>query len=463
MNKLLPIFVKVENQRCLVVGGGKVAIQKINQLLECRADITVISPDIVQSISLLPVKSLNRRYESRDMDDFQLIIAATNDEEINQRVYKDAKDRGIPVNVVDQPNLCSFYMGSTYQDGDLKISISTNAKCPSFGVYLRDHIKNISKDIWGASLDQLAVKREKIVRKLSSYKDKKDMMKKIISYDPETNIGNSKKRGKVFIVGAGPGDPELITAKGLRAIQTADVILHDALIHPYLVFEINPIAKKIFVGKRRGKHSINQETIHLIMLKEVANGKNIVRLKGGDPFIFGRGGEEMQALAKENIPFEVIPGISAGLGAAAGFGIPLTHRDEASSTLFITGHQCSESNSQDWKNIAKLNSTLVFYMGSQRLNEIADGLLENGKPQDTPIAIVQNATLKNQNITTSTLGLIKHDIKKKKTLTPTIIIIGNVVSYHERVQKCLESVTCDMVDPLGDVDFDIWKDRSVIA
>ena len=375
MNHLLPIFMKLENQPCLVVGGGKVAFQKIKQLLDSKAEVTVVALKVRENIQAMPVYINYSEYRENDVKGYQLVIAATDDESTNRRIYEDAQKLGIPINVVDQPELCSFYMGSVYQDGDVKVAVSTNGKCPSFGKYLRDHIKNMSKGLWGKTLEQLALKREKIVKKLISYSQKQKLLEKLVNNNSNSIIGKLPSKGKVFIVGAGPGDPELITVKGLRAIQKADVILHDALIHPHLVFEINPLAEKIFVGKREGRHSVNQKTIHRIMVEEAGKGRQVVRLKGGDPFIFGRGGEEAEALAKEGIAFEVIAGVTAGIGAAAGFGIPLTYRNQASSTLLVTGHQCEKGGSQDWAALAKLDSTLVFYMGLKKIKEIVRGLV----------------------------------------------------------------------------------------
>ena len=392
-----------------------------------------------------------------------MVIAATNDDKVNQQIYLDALDLGIPVNVVDQPELCSFYMGSIYKDGDVKIAISTNGKCPSFGKFLRDHIKNISKGSWGQSLRQLALKREEILKTLSSYSDKKQVLAEIVKCRWKHIVKKETGKGKVFLVGAGPGDPELITVKGLRVIQNADVIIHDALIHPHLVFEINPLAKKIYVGKRKDKHSVTQETIHMILMEEVQKGLNVVRLKGGDPFIFGRGGEEAKYLAKYGIPFEVIPGVTAGIGAAAGFGIPLTHRDMATSTLFITGHQCGREKSQDWETLAKLDSTLVFYMGVRRLNEIVSGLIENGKSQYTPIAIIQNATMTNQVILVSNLKNISSDIENMTPRTPSVIIIGKVVDHYIQNEKYLDTIPSQIVVPLDNLGFDIWKNEVVTA
>ena len=463
MNNLLPVFMKLEEVPCLVVGGGKIALQKIHQLIDSKAMVTVVSPEISGSIHSLAVTTINRCYLPEDLDGVRLVVAATDNNKVNRQVYYDTRKNGILVNVVDQPELCTFYMGAIFRDGDLKVAISTNGKCPSFGTFLRDHIQNMSRGSWGKSLNQLALKRDKIIQALTTYSDKKEVLRELVKQSFKKISKTKKTTGKVFLVGAGPGDPELITAKGLRAIQSADVILHDALIHPHLVFEINPLAKKVFVGKREDKHSVNQKTIHSIMAEEATKGKMVVRLKGGDPFMFGRGGEEVIALVDANIPFEVIPGVTAGLGAAAGAGIPLTHRDDATSTLFITGHQCKRAELQDWETLAKLNSTLVFYMGVKRLSEIVTGLVENGKSKDTPIAIVQNATMLSQNIVTSTLGSIVKDTRYKKSMTPAIIIIGNVVKYHSKIQECLDTIPSEIVTPIGDMGFDIWKNKAVVA
>ena len=463
MNNLMPIFMKLENEPCLVVGGGKIALNKIHQLVDCKALVTAVSPQISKSISSLPVTTINRRYQTSDLEGVKLVIAATDDKEVNQKIFEDSNKRGLLVNVVDKPNLCSFYMGSIYQDGDLKVAVSTNGKCPSFGTYIIDHIKSFSKGLWGKALDDLAIKREKIINTLSNYTDKKEVIGRLVRKRLKENGSADKIRGKIFLVGAGPGDPELITTKGLRVIQSADVILHDALVHPYLVFEINPLAKKIFVGKREDKHSVTQETIHLIMVEEAAKGRQVVRLKGGDPFIFGRGGEEAMSLAEADIAFEVVPGVTAGLGAAAGFGIPLTHRDDAMSTLFITGHQCRSEVSQDWETLAKLNSTLVFYMGMKRLGVIVSGLTKNGKPADTPVAIVQNATMVNQEILISTLKNISSDIENIMQQTPSVIIIGEVVNYYKKLRGCLNTSPSQMVMPMQGLGFDIWQNKTVSA
>ena len=463
MNTLLPVFLKLENEPTLVVGGGKIAHQKIKQLLESNASITVKSPEIYEEIRSLPVTINKTAYQKNDIEGYKLVIAATDDENINRQVYKDAQQYGIPVNVVDQPELCSFYMGSIFQDGDLKVAISTNGKCPSFGKFIRDHISNISRGMWGKALEKIALQREKIINSISSYSQKKQIIEKLVSSTKNNFIKIEGKQGKVFIVGAGPGDPELITVKGLQAIQNAELILHDALVHPHLVFEINPGADKIFVGKREGKHSVSQATIQSLLIEAANQGKQVVRLKGGDPFIFGRGAEEAEALAKAGIPFEVVAGVTAGIGAAAGFGIPLTTRNEAQSTTLLTGHQCEKNGKHNWKALAELNSTLVFYMGVKNISEIVSGLIKNGKSSSTPLAIVQNGTMVSQEIFISTLENVENELKGITLKTPAVIILGEVVNHHKRLQKYVDSIPTDYVDPVGDFGFDIWKNKVVKA
>tara|TARA_B100000945_G_scaffold319836_1_gene328105 strand:+ start:124 stop:1515 length:1392 start_codon:yes stop_codon:yes gene_type:complete len=463
MNQLLPIFIKVEKADCLVIGGGMIALQKIEQLLDCKAKIHVVAPEIDSKIEKLSVNINKKSYSIDDLSKVRLVIAATNDVKVNKTIYKDCMQKGIPVNIVDQPELCTFYMGSVYKDGDLKIAISTNGKCPSFSVYIKNFIKNISKDMWGRALEELAVKREEIVNTLNTYVDKKNALKKIINKKfVDANLAENTK-GKIFLIGAGPGDPELITAKGLKIVKKADVILYDALIHPHLVFAINPIAKKIFVGKRDSKHAVSQNTINQIMIDKANEGKIVIRLKGGDPLMFGRGGEEMDALVKAKIKFEIVPGVTSGIAAAAAFGIPLTHRIEAENTIFLTGHQCNKTDKQDWKIFANTKSTLVIYMGVRLIDEIVENLLENGKSKNTPVAIIQNATLSNQNIITSNLENICNQIIEPKKLTPAIIIIGEVVKNYKKIENILDSIPSDIVN-LGDsINFDIWKNPKIIA
>jgi uroporphyrin-III C-methyltransferase len=272
-----------------------------------------------------------------------------------------------------------------------------------------------------------------------------------------------KQPGKVWLVGGGPGDPELLTIKAMRVISQADIVLYDSLISDEILDMLPKKCTRIHVGKRCGAHKMTQVDIQKLLLTSARKYARVVRLKGGDPFIFGRGGEEAMSLAEADVAFEVVPGVTAGLGAAAGFGIPLTHRDDATSTLFITGHQCRSEVSQDWETLAKLNSTLVFYMGMKRLGVIVSGLTKNGKPADTPVAIVQNATMVNQEILISTLKNISSDIENIKQQTPSVIIIGEVVNYYRKLRGCLNTRPSQKTIPMQGVGFDIWQNKTVSA
>lgn len=463
MNTLLPVFMKLQGEPCLVVGGGKIALQKVRQLEKSQAVITVVAPSLTDEFSGKKIIHISDTYKRKYLSNQKIVIAAVDNVGVNRQIYEDADELNLPVNVVDAPELCSFYMGSVFEDGDLKIAVSTNGACPSFGQFVRDHIKTISKGLWGKSLSTLALHRKRVIQSLTDYSQKQKTLSQLVMQEEALQIQSPKKQGKVFLVGAGPGDPELITVKGYHAIKEADVILHDALIHPHLVFEVNPLAEKIFVGKRNGKHSINQETIHSILIEEVKKGRQVVRLKGGDPFIFGRGGEEADALAEKNIPFEVIAGVTAGIGAAAGYGIPLTHRDEADKTLFITGHQCDQRGNHNWKQLADLDATLVFYMGLKNLPVIVKGLTDNGKSTETPLAIIQNATLPQQQMLVSTLSGIKNELIKQRVKTPAVIIIGEVVSHYEKIQDCVESLPAGILRSVDENGFDFWRREFVEA
>lgn len=432
MNNLFPIFFKTENKSCLVIGGGKIAFVKSCQLLECKAEVTVISPEFSAEFDSILLNRIYRKYKTGDVKKFELVIAATDDENVNEQISREAGKSSIPVNVVDNPDLCSFYMGSVYQDKELKIAVSTNGKCPAFGSYIRNYIKETSSGKWGNSLKRLSVARARIYKQTMSFDSKKTTLGKLISIEEKRN--KLKKQGKVFLVGAGPGDPELITLKGARVIKIADVILYDALVNPRIVFDFNPVAEKIFTGKRKGRHSIHQDEINGLMKAEFNKGKTVVRLKGGDPTIFGRGGEESGFLAENKIPFEIIPGITAGIGATTYFGIPLTMRHIADSVIFMTGHQCYGADKNDWSAIAELNSTLVIYMGLSKLKIITANLLKNGKKAETPVAVIQNGTLQSQRILVSKLKDINRETEEQNPETPALIVIGDVVKQHHKLK-----------------------------
>jgi len=436
-NNLLPIFLKLENESTLVVGGGNVAFQKIQKLLDANSKITVVSPkcnsEIMSLISENKIKWIQENYDSKFIDFPKVIIGATSDEQVNRAIYKDAQKLGIPVNIVDQPELCSFYLGAVHSEGDIKVAVSTNGKSPAVAKKIRNMIKQLLPKETASIVNELGKIRKSIQSSVSTYSERKQIFDSIV----ENQF--SRLHGKVSLVGAGPGDPELISIRGAKAISNADVLLYDSLIHPDLLKLAPKNALLVFVGKRCGKHSTVQEHIEHIIVSHSNEGKYVVRLKGGDPFVFGRGGEEAEALAKNNIPFEVIPGVSAGLGSAAYSGIPLTHRDYASGTIFLTGHATKDENSLDWNAIVRSKMTLVIYMGVKNATEISQRLRHNGMAEDMPVAIIQHATLPFQKIFESTLQKFPKEIEKSEIKAPAIIIIGSVVSLKNKFKNYLQS------------------------
>jgi len=436
-NTLLPIFLKLENEPSLVIGGGSVAFQKIKQLLNSKSKITVVSPvcnsDVWELIYKSKIKWIQKCYDLKFIDSPKVIIGATSNKQVNRQIFEDAQKLGIPVNIVDQPELCSFYLGAVHSEGDIKVAVSTNGKSPAVAKKIRNIIKKIIPKETASIVNELGKIRKFLQSSVSTYTERKQIFESIVE-----NQFN-QHTGKVSLVGAGPGDPELISIRGAKAISNADVVVYDSLVHPDLLKLAPENTDLIFVGKRCGKHSTVQEHIEDIIVTNSKAGKYVVRLKGGDPFIFGRGGEEAEALAKNNIPFEVIPGVSAGLGSAAYSGIPLTHRDYASGTIFLTGHSAKDENSIEWGAIVKSEMTLVFYMGMKNAENISLKLIQNGMKEQIPVAIIQHATLPFQKIHISSVKNFPKDIEIEKIIAPSIIIIGEVVALRKKLKYYLQS------------------------
>ncbi|MBT5956604.1 MAG: uroporphyrinogen-III C-methyltransferase [Candidatus Marinimicrobia bacterium] len=438
-NNLLPIFLKLENEPTLVVGGGNIAFQKIQQLLDAKSIITVVSLECNDDVSQLVrdgrIEWIQEYYHTKFIDSPKVVIGATSNKAVNKAIYDDAQKLGIPVNIVDQPKLCSFYLGSVHSKGDVKVAVSTNGKSPAVAKKIRNMIKQLLPKETASIVSELGKIRKSIQLSVDTYSERKQIFESIVENQFSTTCG------KVSLVGAGPGDPELISIRGATAISTADVLVYDSLVHPDLLKLAPQNSVLIFVGKRCGKHSTVQEHIEGLIVTHATEGKYVVRLKGGDPFVFGRGGEEAEALAKNNISFEVIPGISAGLGSAAYSGIPLTHRDYTSGTIFLTGHAATDENTMDWNAIVKSKMTLVIYMGVKNASDISQKLIQNGMNGDMPTAIIQHATLPFQKIYETTIKKLPTEIENSEINAPAIIIIGEVVSLKNKFANYLQSPT----------------------
>jgi uroporphyrin-III C-methyltransferase/precorrin-2 dehydrogenase/sirohydrochlorin ferrochelatase len=451
MNSLYPAFLKLEGKPVLVVGGGAVAEQKIAGLLDSRADVTVIAPETTANILQLAAQGRlrlqSKAFQPGDTVGFHLVIGATDDRAVQHAVFEEAQRQGIPVNIVDVPDLCSFYTASIFRKGDLSIAVSTNGKSPTLGKLIRDRIRECFEHGYPELLERLGSIRPDVLESLPDYEARRKYFEQLVRAevkvlehredDQVDRLKKEKKTGKVYLVGAGPGDPELISVKGLRVLRKADVLIYDALVSPGLLQEVPRSAEKYFVGKRAGRDCASQSEIHTLLIKHAREGKTVVRLKGGDPLIFGRGGEELKALREEEIEVEIVPGITAGTGVPASIGIPLTHRQTSSSVAFVTGHRCASSTQKpiDWKALRAID-TVVIYMGIRTIRRVIDEMVEAGYDPELPTAAIFAGTLKEELIVTSTLANLADAIQNIPTVLPGLIIAGNVVrTFSSRVKN----------------------------
>jgi len=448
----LPIFADVKNKLCLVVGGGEVAKRKAGVLLDAGARVRVVAPKIDADLSKQQrVEVVRARFEPKHLDGVALIIAATDDRGVNRQVSELAHERNIPVNVVDDPELCSFIMPSILDRSPLMVAFSSGGASPvltrmmrgkletmipqnysrlaafaeRFREVVKQRVTNPAKRriFWENALD--GVVAEKVLTGDESSAEQ--MMQQMLA--DEDNI----QRGEVYLVGAGPGDPDLLTFRALRLMQKADVVVYDNLVSKPILDMTRRDAERIYVGKKRDDHTLRQEEINELLARLAKEGKRVLRLKGGDPFIFGRGGEEIETLSGYGIPFQVVPGITAASGVASYAGIPLTHRSHAQSCIFVTGHLKDGTMNLDWDALARPKQTVVVYMGLHGLDTLCTELIKHGMPDSTPIAIVQQGTTRNQRVITGTLASLPGIAEKEKPQAPTLIIVGGVVTLREKL------------------------------
>ncbi len=452
----LPLFFNLKKSHCLVVGGGETASRKTALLLQAGAKVTIISPKLGRSLQALAdsqkISHQNRSFAERDLSGYKLVISATNDRAINQFVSETADKLNIPVNVVDNPDLCSFIFPSIVDRSPVIAAISTGGRSPVLARILRGKIESIIPAAFGR-LAMLSDKfRPAVKQRFDDIYQRRTFWEKVLQgpiaervfagQEKEAEIqlqaaleaDESQPRcGEVYLVGGGPGDPDLLTFKALRLMQQADVVLHDRLISPEILNLVRRDAERIYVGKKRSQHHVAQGDINALLVKLAREGKRVVRLKGGDPFIFGRGGEEIETLMEEGIPFQVVPGITAASGCAAYAGIPLTHRDHAQSCQFVTGNLKNGSVNLDWEKLALPNQTTVIYMGLAGLPHICESLIERGRSPDLPAALIQQGTTRHQRVFTGTLATLPDIINQEEIKPPTLIVIGSVISLHDKL------------------------------
>ena len=449
----LPLFHKLQGRVVLVVGGGEVALRKARLLSDAGGQLRVVAPEVRGELTALAGEGRVhlRGYDSADLQGVALVIAATDDEPLNARISAEAQALGIPVNVVDAPALCSVIFPAIVDRSPLIVAVTSGGDAPVLARLIRAKIETWIPSTYG-QLASLAKKfRERVKQLFPDVQQRRvfweDVFQGQIAESVfagklgegerllEAKIAGAAPRalGEVYLVGAGPGDPDLLTFRALRLMQQADVVLYDRLVAPAIIELCRRDAERIYVGKRRAEHAVPQEEINQLLVDLAKQGKRVLRLKGGDPFIFGRGGEEIEQLAAEGIPFQVVPGITAASGCAAYAGIPLTHRDHAQSVRFVTGHLKDGSTDLPWTDLVAPGQTLVFYMGLVGLQQICQALIDHGRAADTPAALVQQGTTQNQRVFTGTLANLPQLVAEHEVHAPTLVIVGEVVTLREKL------------------------------
>ncbi|PJR63166.1 siroheme synthase CysG [Klebsiella electrica] len=448
----LPIFCQLRDRDCLLVGGGDVAERKARLLLDAGARVTVnaltFSPQFHVWADSQMLTLVQAPFNPALLDPCWLAIAATDDEDVNQQVSDAAEARRIFCNVVDAPQQASFIMPSIIDRSPLMVAVSSGGTSPVLARLLREKLESILPLHLGQLARYAGQLRSRVKKQFATVGERRRFWEKLFVNDRlAQSLANEDRqavadtteqlltepldhRGEVVLVGAGPGDAGLLTLKGLQQIQQADVVVYDRLVSDDIMNLVRRDADRIFVGKRAGYHCVPQEEINQILLREAQNGRRVVRLKGGDPFIFGRGGEELETLCHAGIPFSVVPGITAASGCSAYSGIPLTHRDFAQGVRLITGH-LKTGGELDWQNLAVEKQTLVFYMGLNQASAIRENLIAHGMAADMPAAIVENGTAVSQRVVSGTLDQL--DILAQQMASPALIIVGRVVSLRDKL------------------------------
>ncbi|XUA19521.1 siroheme synthase CysG [Citrobacter sp. OP27] len=448
----LPIFCQLHGRDCLLVGGGDVAERKARLLLDAGARLTVNALDFEPQFRVWAEAGMltlvEGEFDSTLLDTSWLAIAATDDDAVNARVSAEAEQRRIFCNVVDAPKQASFIMPSIIDRSPLMVAVSSGGTSPVLARLLREKLESLLPQHLGQVARFAGQLRGRVKKQFASVGERRRFWEKLFVNDRlAQSLANQDEkaitetterllsepldnRGEVVLVGAGPGDAGLLTLKGLQQIQQADIVVYDRLVSDDIMNLVRRDADRVFVGKRAGYHCVPQEEINQILLREAQKGKRVVRLKGGDPFIFGRGGEELETLCNAGIPFSVVPGITAASGCSAYAGIPLTHRDYAQSVRLVTGHLKTGSE-LDWHNLAAEKQTLVFYMGLNQAATIAEKLREHGMATDMPVALVENGTAVTQRVVEGTLNDLPE--LAQQVASPALIIVGRVVALREKL------------------------------
>ncbi|MGL6529690.1 siroheme synthase CysG [Aeromonas hydrophila] len=449
----LPIFCRLDNKPVLLVGGGEVAERKARLLLDAGAQLTVVAPELDPELAELAangsIEWLAGEFAPQQLTGKWLVVAATDRREVNALVYQSANQAGIFANVVDDPKRSSFIMPSIIDRSPLMVAISSGGKAPVLARLLREKLEAMLPQHLSAVAAFAGSLRERVKARFASMGERRRFWERLLGADrlgqalargdsasanqlaDSLFADESQTGGEVVLVGAGPGDPGLLTLHALRQMQQADVVVYDRLVSDEVMALVRRDARRIFVGKQAGNHCVPQEGINQLLLEEAKKGQRVVRLKGGDPFIFGRGGEELETLVGSGIGFQVVPGITAASGCAAYAGIPLTHRDHAQSVRFVTAHGKGGAQDLDWPLLAKDKQTLVFYMGLSSCATIREQLLTHGKAGDTPVALIERGTQPSQRVIRGTLDQLPELALGVES--PALIMVGSVVTLADQL------------------------------
>jgi uroporphyrin-III C-methyltransferase/precorrin-2 dehydrogenase/sirohydrochlorin ferrochelatase len=450
----LPVFYDIAAKPCLVVGGGAIAARKAELLHRAGGSVRLVATRVGERVREMAdsIEIEERAFEAGDLEGMVCAIAATDDAAANAEISRLAQARNIPVNVVDNPALCSFIMPSMIDRDPVQIAVSTGGVSPVLARLLRARLESSIPGAYGELARLADEQREAVKQALSDVDSRRRFWESVLDGEVAEllfagrlddarelfareleNFDGSTVRGEVYLVGAGPGDPDLLTFKALRLMQQADVVVYDRLVSQPILDMVRRDAEKIYAGKARSNHAIAQENINQLLVRLAREGKRVLRLKGGDPFIFGRGGEEISQLIDENIGFQVVPGITAAAGCASYAGIPLTHRDYSQACIFVTGHRRSQDQDLNWQMLSHANQTVAFYMGLENVERICSSLKAHGRDPATPAALVEKGTTAGQRVYIGDLDSLPGIIAEHDVRAPTLILVGEVVALHNRL------------------------------
>lgn len=454
--KHFPVFLDLKGRHCLVIGGGSVATRKVNNLLKADAKVVVISPQISEELKHFgddnKITVIEREFELSDIAVAFLVVAATNDSKVNAQIAKQANNANTMVNVADNAKLCSFIFPSVLDRSPVTIAVSTGGASPVLARQLRMKLETMIPSACGRLAGITEEYREKVKQHFPKQEQRKHFWENALKgtfaelvyagqdsaarkiLDESLVSGQDENPiGEVYLVGAGPGDPDLLTFKAVRLMQQADVMVYDRLVSKPILDMANKNAERLYVGKEKDNHAVPQGEINDLLVKLALEGKRVLRLKGGDPFIFGRGGEEIEKLAENDIPFQVVPAVTAASGCSSYAGIPLTHRDYAQSVTFATGHLKDGSINLNWDQLTQNHHTIVFYMGLTGMSVISKELQAHGMSGDMPAALVEQGTTRNQRVHIGTVATLPQLIIDSGVRAPTLTIIGEVVKLHDKL------------------------------